>query len=83
MPYVCPLGITPSIGVLPPHFFPNLLKKYGIYQWTFHEVALLVPFFWVELEFRVLVFMEEENGEPEEKTPGAKMRSINKNSTHM
>lgn len=61
------LGITPSIGVLPPHFFPNLLKKYGIYQWTFHEVALLVPFFWVELEFRVLVFMEEENGEPEEK----------------
>ena len=67
MPYVCPLGITSSIGVLPPHFFPNLLKKYGIYQWTFHEVALLVPFFWVELEFRVLVFMEEENGEPEEK----------------
>ena len=83
MPYVCPLGITPSIGVLPPHFFPNLLKKYGIYQWTFHEVALLVPFFWVELEFRVLVFMEEEIGEPEEKTPGAKTRSINKNSTHM
>ena len=27
MPYVCPLGITPSIGVLPPHFFSNLLKK--------------------------------------------------------
>ena len=48
-------------------FSPNLLKKYGIYQWKFHEVALLVPFYWVELEFRVLVFMEEENGEPEEK----------------
>ena len=27
--------------------------------------------------------MEEEIGEPEEKTPGAKTRSINKNSTHM
>lgn len=31
-------------------------------KWLF-----LSPFFWVELEFRVLVLMEEENGEPEEK----------------
>ena len=27
MPYVCPLGITPSIGLLPPHFFPQSAKK--------------------------------------------------------
>ena len=67
MPYVCPWVSLPALVCCHLIFFPNLLKKYGIYQWTFHEEALLVPFFWVELEFRVLVFMEEENGEPEEK----------------
>ena len=67
MPYVCPWVSLPALVCCHLIFSPNLLKKYGIYQWTFHEVALLVPFFWVELEFRVLVFMEEENGEPEEK----------------
>ena len=33
----------------------------GIHQWTFHEVALLVHCFQVELEFEMLVLYREEN----------------------
>ena len=33
------------------------MKIMGIKQWIFHEVALLVHYFQVELEFGMLVFV--------------------------
>ena len=52
----------------------------GIKQWIFHEVALLVHYFQVELEFGMLVFVT--GGKPElrtrKKTLGARMRTNHK-----
>ena len=44
------------------------MKIMGIKQWIFHEVALLVHYFQVELDFGMLVF--ETGGKPED--PGKK-----------
>ena len=51
----------------------------GIKQWIFHEVALLLHYFQVELDFGMLVFVTGGgNRRTREKTLGARMRSNNK-----
>ena len=59
------------------------MKIMGIKQWIFHEVALLVHYFQVELDFGMLVFVT--GGKPEDpgKTLGARMRTNNKLKSHV
>ena len=51
------------------------MKIMGIKQWIFHEVALLVHYFQVELDFGMLVFVK--GGKPED--PGKNPRSKDEN----
>ena len=51
------------------------MKIMGIKQWIFHEVALLVHYFQVELDFGMLVFVT--GGKPED--PGKNPRSKDEN----
>ena len=53
------------------------MKILGIKQWIFHEVALLVHYFQVELDFGMLVFVTGGGGKPED--PGKNPRSKDEN----
>ena len=58
----------------------------GITQWIFHEVALLVHNFQVELEFGMLVFVTKGGGTTRRtwrKTLDARMRINNKLKSHV